>query len=83
MFLYENNKCPVCHKVFEEGDDVVSCPECGTPHHRECYKSIGKCANKDLHETDFVYNRNENEVAEENSEIPNFLQNRQIITIWM
>ena len=74
MFLYENNKCPVCHKVFEEGDDVVSCPECGTPHHRECYKSIGKCANKDLHETDFVYNRNENEATEENSEIPNIQQ---------
>ena len=58
MFLYENNKCPVCNKVFAEGDDVVSCPECGTPHHRECYNSIGKCANKDKHGSDFVYIRN-------------------------
>lgn len=58
MFLYENNKCPVCGKEFSESDDVVSCPECGTPHHRECYKSLGKCVNKEKHGTDFVYSRN-------------------------
>lgn len=58
MFLYENNKCPVCGKEFVEGDDVVACPECGTPHHRDCYKSTGHCANKNLHGTDFVYDRN-------------------------
>ena len=57
MFLYENNKCPVCSKKFEEGDDIVVCPDCGTPHHRECYHTLGKCANKDKHETDFVYDR--------------------------
>lgn len=57
MFLYENNTCPVCNKAFEQGDDVVVCPECGTPHHRECYNSTGKCANKNLHGTDFVFER--------------------------
>ncbi|MDE6412975.1 MAG: DUF2628 domain-containing protein [Eubacterium sp.] len=66
MFLYENNKCPVCSKKFEEGDDVVVCPDCGTPHHRECYQSLGKCANKDKHETDFVYDRDK--YKEENAE---------------
>ena len=25
-------KCPVCNKQFKEGDDIVVCPECGTPH---------------------------------------------------
>lgn len=71
MFLYENNKCPVCGKEFAEGEDIVSCPECGTPHHRECYKSLGKCANKDKHGTDFVYNRNNDNKEEpaETSEI--------------
>ncbi len=57
MFLYENNKCPVCEKLFEQGDDVVVCPECGTPHHRVCYEASGRCANKKLHGTDFVYRR--------------------------
>ena len=31
-------KCPVCDKQFKKGDDVVVCPECGAPHHRECYE---------------------------------------------
>jgi len=74
MFLYENNKCPVCGKEFAEGDDVVSCPECGTPHHRECYKSLGKCVNKDKHGTDFVYNRNNNEESADAAEIQTFEQ---------
>ena len=24
-------KCPVCSKNFHEDDDIVVCPECGTP----------------------------------------------------
>ena len=28
--------CPVCGETFQNGDDVVVCPECGAPHHREC-----------------------------------------------
>lgn len=44
--------CPVCNNTFTENDDVVVCPECGTPHHRECYKSAGKCFNENLHGTD-------------------------------
>ena len=76
MFLYENNKCPVCGKEFAEGEDIVSCPECGTPHHRECYKSLGKCANKDKHGTDFVYNRNNDRIEEsaEAAEVKTFEQ---------
>ncbi len=41
--------CPVCNKQFEEADDVVVCPDCGTPHHRACYKSLGQCFNHDKH----------------------------------
>lgn len=36
--------CPVCKKTFVESDDIIVCPECGTPHHRSCYASIGRCA---------------------------------------
>lgn len=41
MSLYENQKCPVCGVAFKSGDDIVTCPECGTPHHRQCYEKSG------------------------------------------
>ena len=48
---YQGVCCPVCGKPFQEGDDIVVCPECGAPHHRECYKSLGHCALQDeLHQ---------------------------------
>ncbi len=36
--------CPICQQAFTAEDDVVICPECGAPHHRECYRRSGKCA---------------------------------------
>lgn len=57
MKFLENEKCPVCNRCFEEGDDVVFCPECGTPHHRECYQLSGHCVNEGLHTAGFVYER--------------------------
>lgn len=48
---YTNYKCPVCNNQFNEEDDIVVCPECGTPHHRECYIQKGKCINSDKHGT--------------------------------
>lgn len=57
MSLYENQKCPVCGVAFKSGDDIVTCPECGTPHHRQCYEKLGKCANTSLHSSGFVYKR--------------------------
>ncbi len=41
--------CPVCSKNFREGEDIVVCPKCGAPYHRECYKEKGKCIFADLH----------------------------------
>ena len=46
---YTGQKCVLCKKVFEEDDDIVVCPECGSPHHRKCYTQNGHCANEDLH----------------------------------
>lgn len=48
---YSNYRCPVCSNQFTEEDDVVVCPDCGTPHHRECYVNNGKCFNQDKHGT--------------------------------
>ena len=49
MSRYDNVQCPVCNKKFVEGDDVVVCPVCGAPHHRECYLSEGKCHFEEQH----------------------------------
>lgn len=55
MANYAGLDCPICGKRFEQGDDVVFCPECGTPHHRECYKDNGVCANELRHAEGFVF----------------------------
>ncbi|MBR4241043.1 MAG: DUF2628 domain-containing protein [Eubacterium sp.] len=55
MQLSENASCPVCNRIFQKGDDIVFCPECGTPHHRECYKAVGHCVNRGLHASGYSY----------------------------
>lgn len=52
---YTGETCPVCHKTFTDGDDVVVCPDCGTPHHRDCYTQQNACANTALHSEDFAW----------------------------
>ena len=50
MALYTGLKCISCGEAFKEDDNIVVCPECGTPYHRECYKKNGECINHELHE---------------------------------
>lgn len=57
MFQIKGEKCPVCGETFREGEDVVFCPDCGTPHHRGCYKKLGHCANEEKHAEGFVYKK--------------------------
>lgn len=52
---YTNQKCQICNAKLLEGDDVVICPECGAPYHRECYKSSGHCAYEDKHAEGFEF----------------------------
>ncbi len=54
---YKYSRCPVCGVPFDDGDDIVVCPECGTPHHRACYLRNGKCANADHHGDNFSWNK--------------------------
>ncbi|MBO5090461.1 MAG: DUF2628 domain-containing protein [Clostridia bacterium] len=58
MSLKELNKsCVLCHAHLFEEDDVVYCPVCGAPHHRECYNSIGHCALEEAHGTENQYDK--------------------------
>ena len=54
---YENTPCPVCGKPLAEGDDVVVCPVCATPQHRECWMENGRCANDDLHASGYIWSK--------------------------
>lgn len=53
----KNLSCSLCHSYLFEEDDVVYCPICGAPHHRECYNSIGHCALETTHGTEQQYDK--------------------------
>ncbi len=53
----EKKTCVVCHSYLFDDDDVVYCPVCGAPHHRDCYNAIGKCGLEALHGTDKQYDK--------------------------
>ena len=46
---YEGANCLVCGKELHQDEDIVVCPDCGTPYHRGCYQESGKCVNTELH----------------------------------
>ena len=49
MGKYTGSKCIICQNTFKDDDDIVVCPDCGTPYHRSCYQSAGHCINTSLH----------------------------------
>ena len=51
MANYIGKKCISCGELFSAGDDIVVCPECGTPYHRACYLKEGTCINTELHDS--------------------------------
>jgi len=55
MTKYENQTCEVCGLKFDKDDDIVVCPDCGTPHHRHCWMDNGHCINAGKHGTDYEW----------------------------
>lgn len=76
-------KCSVCHAYLFEEDDIVYCPECGAPHHRECYNSLGHCGLEQFHGTDEQYQRpepkTEEKVEEPIEEQPNAVNDNEVV----
>lgn len=70
MFFYEGQICPVCGKHFAESDDIVACPACGCPHHRECWKQEGQCHFAADHGTDRQWAQGRSVAEEKPSETP-------------
>ncbi len=50
-------KCQICGGYLFDDDDVVVCPICGAPHHRDCYNSLGHCGDEDKHGTPLQYDK--------------------------
>ena len=48
-------RCGVCDTPFKDSEDIVYCPECGTPMHRECWDKDKKCPNEDKHGEGFEW----------------------------
>ena len=67
MADYTGAECLSCGKKFESGDDIVVCPECGTPYHRECYLKEGKCINNELHENGQSWSKGSSQEQSEDS----------------
>lgn len=51
----KGSSCVRCKSYIFEEDDVVYCPVCGAPHHRECYEALGHCALEQFHGTENEY----------------------------
>lgn len=64
----EGSSCVRCKAYLFSEDDVVYCPECGAPHHRECYNALGHCALEELHGTENEYSREKVSEAQEQAQ---------------
>jgi len=70
MFFYQGLACPHCNQAFDEHDDIVACPVCGAPHHRDCWKEHGGCACAADHGTQRQWSRETADASEEPADTP-------------
>lgn len=65
---FTEKKCPICSEKFKADDDIVVCPKCGAPYHRECYEREGKCIFFDLHRSNEAWKDEEDTSNEQKAE---------------
>ena len=72
IFLkYDRQNCVHCGREFAKNDDIVVCPVCGTPHHRECWAEGNGCGNAFRHDEGYVYkNPNEAQQSDKTEKCP-------------
>ncbi|MCL2023059.1 MAG: hypothetical protein FWG82_01645 [Oscillospiraceae bacterium] len=59
--LYKNTPCPGCDHNMTSDDDVVTCPDCGAPQHRQCWMRENRCVLADKHGEGFAWQKPEEE----------------------
>lgn len=64
--FFDEKICDGCAEIMHSDEDIVVCPECGTPQHRECYNKNNACVNAHLHAEGFDW-RKANIKPEENT----------------
>ena len=55
MIQYVGKACESCKKAFDENEQIVYCPQCGAPMHRECWEEKGGCPYSDRHSSGFKW----------------------------
>ncbi len=70
MFKFEGLVCDICGKPFDKDSDIVVCPDCGTPHHRECWRELGHCVNEIRHEEGYEWQAPAKEIPAGSIECP-------------
>lgn len=55
MPKYYGCPCEGCGKPLTLQDDIVVCPDCGTPYHRDCWKKVGACMHRSEHAAGFEW----------------------------
>lgn len=65
MADFTGKQCIACNGHFKVGDDVVVCPDCGTPYHRACYNERGECINYSLHESGESWKQSQQDIKTE------------------
>jgi ribosomal protein L40E len=57
----ENKNCQICGNKLKSDDEIVVCPDCGAPYHRDCYLNQGSCIYKEKHKDGFDWKASGNE----------------------
>lgn len=55
MPKYYGCACEGCGRPLTLRDDIVVCPDCGAPYHRNCYEKLGRCIHAPAHRTGYEW----------------------------
>lgn len=55
MPKYYGCPCEGCGRPLTLRDDIVVCPDCGAPYHRDCYEKLGACVHKAAHKAGYEW----------------------------
>lgn len=82
MVDFTHDQCPICNGDFLPDDDIVVCPICGAPYHRNCYNDTGHCKFENEHLKDYVWKSKYREETIKSKNCPNCGYNNYIDSLF-